>query len=539
MIGRLGTSISFDDVAAGARFLGGARAFLRRPFSLEQARATLRSRLERREASFLALVDRAVYRHAASPYRQLLRLAGCESGDLERLVYQEGIEGALHSLYRRGVYLTVDEYKARRPVVRGSATLTVRPEGLRNPSSASHVAVRTSGSRGAGTRVGIDLAFVRDHAVNTHLTLEAHGGTDWLHAHWGVPGGTAIVNLLEFAMGGTPPVRWFSQLDTAAPGVHPRYRWSSRVVRWTSFVTGVPLPSPVYVPLQEPLPIARWMADVVQTGHTPHLWTYASSAVQVCRAALAAGIDLGGARFTAGGEPLTAARLALIRRSGAQVAPRYGATETDIIGYACLAPEAPDDQHLLHDRLALIQPRPDPERTGLPPLALLVTSTLATAPVILLNVSLGDQAVLVQRTCGCPLERLGWATHLHTIRSFEKLTAGGMTFLDTDVIRVLEEVLPARFGGGPTDYQLLEEEAGDGQPRLRLLVHPAIGPLAAEAVAEAFLAAIGDRSEGERVMALHWREGGFLQVERGAPLTTSSGKILHLHQPRPIMRYQS
>jgi hypothetical protein len=52
-----------------------------------------------------------------------------------------------------------------------------------------------------------------------------------------------------------------------------------------------------------------------------------------------------------------------------------------------------------------------------------------------------------------------------------------MTFLDTDVIRVLEEELPARFGGTPTDYQLLEEEADDGQPRLQLLVHPRVGPL--------------------------------------------------------------
>src|SRR5215213_7980608 len=150
MIGRLAASIPFDDVAAGARFLGRARALLRHPFSLEEARPTLRRRLEGRETDFLALVDRAVFRHAASPYRQLLRLAGCEPGDLVRLVYQEGIEGALHSLYQCGVYLTVDEYKARRPAIRGSTALTVRPEGLRNPSSASHVPVRTSGSRGAG-----------------------------------------------------------------------------------------------------------------------------------------------------------------------------------------------------------------------------------------------------------------------------------------------------------------------------------------------------------------------------------------------------
>jgi hypothetical protein len=141
---------------------------------------------------------------------------------------------------------------------------------------------------------------------------------------------------------------------------------------------------------------------------------------------------------------------------------------------------------------------------------------------------------VVRRACGCPLERLGWTTHLHTIRSDEKLTAGGMTFADADVIRVLEEVLPARFGGGPTDYQLLEEEVAGGRPRLRLLANPALGPLDAAAVAEAFLSAVGRGSGAQRVMALQWRQAGLLRVERRPPLATRSGKILHLHQVRAL-----
>ena len=86
----------------------------------------------------------------------------------------------------------------------------------------------------------------------------------------------------------------------------------------------------------------------------------------------------------------------------------------------------------------------------LPAEALLLTSLRSTAPVILLNASMGDQGFMVARRCDCPLERVGWTTHLHTIRSYEKLTAGGMTFLDTDVVRVLEQTLPATFGGAPT-----------------------------------------------------------------------------------------
>ena len=243
-------------------------------------------------------------------------------------------------------------------------------------------------------------------------------------------------------------------------------------------------------------------------------------------------MDLRGAQFTLSGEPITPARLAAIRRVGAQAGPRYGSIECGPIGYACLAPEAADDTHLLHDLHALIQPDSDAEGAGLPRRAFLVSSVRLTAPFIMLNVSMGDTGVLGRRVCGCPLEGLGWATHLHTIRSYEKLTAGGMTFMDTDIIRVLEEVLPARFGGAPTDYQLVEEESQDGQPRLRLIVHPALGPLNATEVANSLLTAIGPGSGVERVMSLVWRDAGLLSVERRVPYTTASGKILHLHMNR-------
>ncbi|MBM2836780.1 MAG: hypothetical protein HW409_969, partial [candidate division NC10 bacterium] len=122
MIARLDSLFPLEDAIIGARFLWRLPSFLRHPISAEQAKVTLRRRLEEREGNFMALARQAIYSHAASPYRQLLTLAGCEYGDLERLVGQEGVEGALRALYRQGVYLTVDEFKGRRPVVRGNAT---------------------------------------------------------------------------------------------------------------------------------------------------------------------------------------------------------------------------------------------------------------------------------------------------------------------------------------------------------------------------------------------------------------------------------
>jgi hypothetical protein len=243
--------------------------------------------------------------------------------------------------------------------------------------------------------------------------------------------------------------------------------------------------------------------------------------VRACQAAREAGIDLTGARFTASGEPVTEAKLEAIRRSGAVATPRYGAMETGPMAWACLAPHRSDDMHVFHDLHALVQPEADR--------ALFVTSLRRAAPLLMLNLSMGDQATLGPRACGCPLADLGWTTHVSGVHSPEKLTAAGMTFYDADVIRILEEVLPARFGGGPTDYQLVENEATSGEPVVRLLVHPAVGVLDSARIAEAFLAALGGGSGAERIMGTVWRDAKLLRVERRPPLAGASGKVLHLH----------
>ncbi|MBC7789275.1 MAG: hypothetical protein H7Z74_04980 [Anaerolineae bacterium] len=539
MIARLHSQVPLKSFVVGARFLSSLPSFLRHPTSLSEARITLRRRLEQREHNFLGIAKRAVYQHAPSPYLRLLQLAGCEYGDLERLVNEEGVEGALHSLFRKGVYLTVNEFKGRRPATRGSATVEVSPELLRNPLAAFHIPARSGGSRSAGTPVLIDLAFVKGCGINSNLALDARGGSTWLKATWETPGAGARFRLLKYGSFGQPPVRWFSQVDPGAPGLDPIFRWSSIAMRLGSRLAGVPLPIAQYVPLNDPLPIAHWMTEVVHAGETPHVFTFPSSAVSLCQAASDAGIDLTGAQFTLAGEPTTEARLRTIRQTGAVVVARYGSMECGPIGYGCLTPETADDVHFLHDLHALIQPLAlRGGHDGLPENAMFISSLHAASPFTLLNVSMGDQGTLVRRDCGCPLERLGWATHLHTIRSFEKLTSGGVTFLDADVIRVLEEELPARFGGAPTDYQLVEEEGADGRPRLRLLVHPRVGPLDTSAVADAFFTAISARSVIKRMMEVALREANLFQVERRAPLSTNAGKILHLHSGRSTNVHQ-
>ncbi len=522
------------DIAIAWRFFTQLRSYLRVPLDPGKAHAILRERLQHREDGFLAVAREAIYADAGSPYRMLLGNAGCEYGDLEKMVRRDGLEVALASLYRAGVYLTVDELKGRRPARRGSASIAVDPERLRNPWSAYHLPVRTGGSRGPALPILVDLAALRELAVDSYLAFEAHGGASWVKGLWAAPGGSLVSAALLIAIGfGSPPDRWFLYLDPSAPGLHARYRWSLRLMRWGSWLAGMPFPRPFLVPLTDPRPIAEWMSEVLRRGQTPHLAAHPSAAARVCEVALQSGLDLRGARFSLRGEPITAGRLAPLRRAGAEGIPLYGTIECGAIGNGCAAPQWPDEVHVLEDLHALVRLEEDDPSAGLPRGALLLSSLRRTARLILLNVSMGDVGTVERRPCGCALEALGWTARLHSISSFEKLTAAGMTFQDSNVVHVLEEVLPARFGGSALDYQLVESADDDGQAQLRLVVSPSVGPLDTREVAEVFLSAIGGGSGVERVMQLVWRDAGVLCVERAPVRSTAAGKILHLHSNRP------
>jgi hypothetical protein len=291
----------------------------------------------------------------------------------------------------------------------------------------------------------------------------------------------------------------------------------------------VELPGPEYAPLEDPLPIVRWMEEVLNSGQEPLLFSFPSAVLRVVESAAARGTSLEGAHVVTTGEPMTAVRLSALLRQGLRVAVRYGTIEVGAIGFGCLEAELPDDLHVLDDMHGLIRVE-EGQAGDMPGGALLLTTLRASAPFVFLNVSMGDAAVLRQRRCGCPLERLGWKRHLNTVRSFEKLSGAGMTFHDADVIRILEEVLPGRFGGSPTDYQLVEGESAQGSPLVRLRIHPRVGEVDSHNVRETFLSALGAASGADRVMAEVWRGAGFPEVDRTAPHVTVTGKVLHLHR---------
>jgi hypothetical protein len=166
----------------------------------------------------------------------------------------------------------------------------------------------------------------------------------------------------------------------------------------------------------------------------------------------------------------------------------------------------------------------------LPANALLLTSLRPTFAFVVLNVSPGDVAEIFDRTCGCPLDRDGWRRHLRSLRSVKKLSAGGVTLLDSDLVPALEQTLPEAFGGGPTDYQLVEGQGSDGLAQLCLVIHPRVGPLDPAAARDLLLAEVGRASGAALVASMHWRDSGMVRVERRAPFSTRTGKIPLVHR---------
>ncbi|MDH3692839.1 MAG: hypothetical protein OEU36_25715, partial [Gammaproteobacteria bacterium] len=158
-----------------------------------------------------------------------------------------------------------------------------------------------------------------------------------------------------------------------------------------------------------------------------------------------------------------------------------------------------------------------------------VTSLLPATPKILLNAESDDYGIIEKRACGCPLEKLGFTTHVRDVRSFSKLTGEGVTLVGSEMLHILEEVLPNRFGGGPLDYQLLEEEDDLGLPKLNLLISPRVHIPNDETVVEAVLQAMGRESLGADAARAILRQTDTLRVQRREPIWTGRGKLMPLH----------
>ncbi|MDQ5822115.1 MAG: hypothetical protein M3540_11810 [Actinomycetota bacterium] len=513
-----------------AGYATGIVPYLRDRLDVARCRELIARGRAQRDDTFLVLLERAVFRNPTSPYLPLLQHAGIEHGDVAQLVRRDGVESALADLYDAGVRLAIDEWKGRQPVRRNGFELPFRHEAAVNPLVAGRFETVSGGSSGEPRSVLVNFPFLTQLTMYHGAFLDAFGVGERPTALWyPVPPSVAgLTNVLPNLKLGRPIARWFTQIPvTQRPGVARRMALTGGAYL-AGRIAGAGFRYPEHTPADLALRVARWAHRTGEAGTPGLLQCTPSSGVRVCRAARDAGLDLAGTIFRFGGEALTAGKAEAVAESGATAGCQYF-IEGGQPGIACADPVAPGDVHLAEDSFALIR-RPGENGAGHSQ-ALVLTSVSPSTPKVLLNVEIGDEAVVVERDCGCSTGELGLRRHLHTIRSYELFTSEGMSIRGVELAALVDDVLPGRFGGHATDYQFSEEEQGE-LSRVRLLVSPAVGAIDERAVVEAVYGYLAAQGRSEAMMSDVWRGAGTLEVVRARPHVTSASKTPPLYRLR-------
>jgi hypothetical protein len=515
------------DLAMLGRVATRLPAFVRSRITVDDAREILRRRLEQRESSFLELVERGVYPHPASPYRALLREARCEPGDLRSMVRARGLEETLAALRDAGVYVSFEEFKGRQPIVRNGRVIDAGPQAFRNPLVTPHFASRSTGSTGTPTEITSNLQRIYDTTPYHLLSDEVHVRHDAPIVLWRCrpPLGSGLTHVLRGILTGNQARVWFEPMGSDEVRVEARHRLTTRFVLAECRLLGHRVPSPQPVPFSRAVVVARAAAALAAAEGDCIVRAGVSMSLRVALAAIEDGIGLDGVTFIAGGEPPTPAKVAGIQRSGARFVPSYSASDIGCVGMGCGDPADETDVHFLEDGLAAIQVPVPIAATGEEIDAFCFTTLRSSSSRLLLNVEMDDFGILERRECGCPFGELGFDAHIRRVRSYRKLTGEGINLLDGEMMRILEEILPARFGGAPHDYQLHEREDEDGFTRLVLVVDPRIEIPGEGDLVALVLETLRDGNVYADSAREHWRQAGSFRVERRAPEWTGRGKF--------------
>jgi hypothetical protein len=516
-----------------AQFPLALQRFARHTLTLDEAKRIVRQRMEHREENFLRIVARSIYGHPPSPYLSLLKMAGCKLGDLREMVKRKGLEETLRALREEGVYVTFEEFKGRKPIVRNGKEIRVTPWDFDNPFARRHFAFQTGGSTGAASNVAVDVDQIAARAPYKLLTLAAHGTLSAPSAIWrGILPDSTLGSMLWREYTGRLPERWFSQIGWRESKHWLKYGLATWYIIFWMRLFGIRVPLPKIVKVDQALVVARWVAETLKTHGRCRLHTNVSRAVRVCLAAQEAGLDLAGATIKGGGEPPTPAKVRQMERAGVHYISSYGMVEAGSIASGCARPLDGSDVHVFTDAYALFAYPHTVEGSGITVPAFNLTTLLPSAPKLMLNAQMDDYGLIEERHCGCELESYGYTTHLRQIRSYSKLTGEGVTLIGTEMLRILEEVLPARFGGSPLDYQIMEQEDDQGFTHLYLVISPRVEIADEATVIEVMLNALRQSSPMADAARMVWQQAQTVQVKRMEPVWTGRGKLMPLHIQR-------
>lgn len=494
----------------------------------------VRDRLFNRENTFLDVAQRVIFAQPDHPYHRMFQLAGCEFGDLARQVKQDGLDATLIRLRREGVYLSHNEWKGKAPIVRSGREIPGDTGRFKNPLVSGWLEGSSSGSTGRPVVSSRSDAAVEDgilyHMLRAREFQKAR--SVWIDVKPILPATMGLNSVLRGKRAGTPIDRWFTA--GSAFRDHGHYRMLTRGLVTLGNAFGAGAPYPEYLPYDDFAPVAEYVARRRAKGRDGVVHGFASPLVRVASAAIEKGYDISGTVFLCGGEALSPAKRRVFEGAGARAFSSYTISEIGSIGAACRN-MAGSCVHLFEDSVALIGVRRQAPYPGDSDLNSLHFTTLVPhAPNVFINLEMDDAGVIETASCDCVYSRAGLTRRIDRITSFGKATPQGSTFHCTDLAEVVEQALPARLGGGPGDYQLVECESANGQTQLRLHVSPRRGLTDSAHIRRVFLEIMRPRWGGA-VATRDWIHSSGIEVVMAEPVPTRSGKV---HPVRLLSAYR-
>jgi len=423
------------------------------------------------------------------------------------------------------VYLTHDEYKGKTPIRRGALRIDAKPSDFANPLTKGVIAVSSSGSRSRGTITYQSLEYQRYREVQDQIFLDELGISGRKHIRLSsiLPSMGSLRRQIMLPRRGNPVDKWFALGGRFRDSGH--YQTFTRLYIMEAKLLGVKATLPTFLPQNDFSPVAKWIARRRAEGSECLFSTGVSNGVRVAAAAMEQGLDIRGTIFRVRGEPLTEPKRAVMESAGVRPYPGYTISELGRIGCSCLEMTKGNCVHVYRDSVAVIGHRRRAPLSDVDVDSLMFTTLLPFTPTVIVNVEMDDSGTLAPARCQCSLTELGLTQQLSNIYSFGKLTGQGMTLIGTDLLSILEQKLPARFGGGPTDYQLVECE-GRLQTEIELRVNPRLGLESADKVKSYFLSEL-KMVYGGSLSRRNWVQTNGVRVEFAEPYRTGQSHKVH------------
>ena len=294
--------------------------------------ALVRRYLENRQAHFLELMRGAVFDYPSNPYHTLFRWSGCSYGDLEAAVRRDGLEAALESLRKAGVYLSHDEFKGKKPVERSGKTIALNPGELANPLVQGTLETSSSGSRSSGTvtRRSLEYQFYREAQERVFVDEFDISRRTLVRLSSILPSTGGLRRGLLYPRRGNPVDKWFALAGSFRDSWH--YRAFTKFLVLEARMLGIKTEFPTYLPTNDFSQVALHLARRRSEGANCLFSASVSLAVRVAAAAAEEGLDISGILFSVHGEALTDAKREVIEATGAKPYPGYTISELGKVG---------------------------------------------------------------------------------------------------------------------------------------------------------------------------------------------------------------